>query len=340
MIPDPRQAAGAAAERQMAHYLHRAFSQNQDVHVHDGLRLEDQEQPEHDGSPGVCQIDHLVVHRWGMFIIESKSVTEEVVVQSDGSDGDEWSRVYRGKEMGIASPIQQAERQSKFLRTLLQRHRKELLGRMPVGLPNIDKLKSRLGGFNSAPIQLIIAVSDGGRIQRSDGWKEPQEPFRVFVAKADNVPDKIRQELELHGSKQQGDYGTWTMKAQEAKGVYEFLAPRHVDPPGVRSTQLKQTTEDDSGRQAPTSRKAGRSTSRVKAACCKYCGKRALTAMAGPYGYYWKCNVCTKNTAMPTVCSACGTEGKDNGVRVRKKGMNYYCQCEACGKSETVWTER
>ena len=338
MIPDPRQAAGAAAERQMAHYLHRAFSQDQDVNVHNGLRLEDREQPEHDGSPGVCQIDHLVVHRWGMFIIESKSVTEEVAVRPDGSDGDEWSRVYRGKETGIASPIQQAKRQSEFLRTLLQRHRKELLGRVPVGLPNIDKLKRRLGGFRDAPIQLIIAVSDDGRIRRCDGWQEPQEPFRVFVAKADLVPDKITQELKLHESKQQGDYGRWTMRAQEAERAYEFLAERHVDRPGVRSAQAKQTAQEGSRRHAPTSRNPGRSTGKAKATC-KYCGKRNLTAMAGPYGYYWRCDGCGKNTAMPTVCSACGTEGRNNGVRVRKDGMNYFCQCEACGKSERVWTE-
>ena len=33
--------------------------------------------------PGVCQIDHMVLHRWGLFIIESKSVYDEVTVQSD-----------------------------------------------------------------------------------------------------------------------------------------------------------------------------------------------------------------------------------------------------------------
>ena len=318
MIPDPRQAAGAKAERQMAHYLHRAFSQDQDLHVYNGLRLEDREQPEHDGAPGVCQIDHLVVHRWGMFIIESKSVTEEVVVRPDGSDGDEWSRMYRGKETGIASPIQQAKRQSAFLRTLLQRHRKELLGRVPVGLPNIEKLKRRLSGFLSAPIQLIIAVSDDGRIRRCDDWKEPQEPFRVFVAKADLVPDKIAQELELHGSKQQSDYGKWIMKPQEAERVYKFLAERHVNGLGAQLMPQKQPAEADSRSQAPTSRESGRSTGREKTTC-KHCGKGDLTAMAGRYGYYWRCDVCGKNTPMPTVCSACGTKGRDKGVRVRKE---------------------
>ena len=91
---DPRQRAGAAAESQMAFYPHRAFDRNPETRVLHGLRLEDSGQPEQDGSPGVCQIDHLVVHRWGMFIVESKSVTEEVRVRPDSSGGDEWSRTY------------------------------------------------------------------------------------------------------------------------------------------------------------------------------------------------------------------------------------------------------
>ena len=81
----------------MAHYLQRAFAADVDIHVLHDLRLEDAEQPGDDGSPGACQIDHLVVHRWGMFIVESKSVTEEVRIRSDGAGGDEelwWNLVY------------------------------------------------------------------------------------------------------------------------------------------------------------------------------------------------------------------------------------------------------
>ena len=72
--------AGAKAEEQMAHYLNRSFREDSKVQVLHGLRIEDSDQPEQNGSPGVCQIDHLLVHRWGMFIVESKSVTEEIRV--------------------------------------------------------------------------------------------------------------------------------------------------------------------------------------------------------------------------------------------------------------------
>ena len=108
---DLRREAGHAAERQMAFYLQRDFAKDPHLFVLNNLRIVDPEQPEFDGTPGVCQIDHLVMHRWGVFIVESKSVTDEVSIRDDGHGGDEWTRRFRGREQGFESPIQQARRQ-------------------------------------------------------------------------------------------------------------------------------------------------------------------------------------------------------------------------------------
>ncbi len=230
---DPRSRAGAAAERQMAHYLHRAFAQVPDIQVLHDLRLDDPHQPDHEGSPGVCQIDHLVLHRWGLFIVESKSVIEEIRVRSDGSGGDEWTRVHKGRETGIASPIQQATRQSAFLRAFLERHRETLLDRKRIGLRTLAKVITGTDqrGFANAPIQLIFAVSDTGKISRLQGWKEPQQPFRVFASKADLVPDKITQEIARHRESffADNEYGSWAMQPDEVPTVAKFLAARHVE---------------------------------------------------------------------------------------------------------------
>ncbi len=346
VFKEPRQQAGAAAERQMAHYLHRSFNEDRGVFVLHDLRLEDHAQREHDGSTGVCQIDHLLVHRWGLFIIESKSVTEEVRVRSDDSGGDEWSRVYRRKEMGMPSPIRQAQRQADFLRAFLQRHREEMLGKRAIGFRTIAKLAegSDQRGFKWAPIQLVIAVSDKGKIKRLGGWKEPSEPFRVFVTKADLVPDKIGQELEQHrksasimNAESAGRYGMWSMKALEVEQVAEFLAARHVDRSGASSARSKRTA---SNRNRKSSRDKPASTGHSAKTICKHCDSKDLTARSGRYGYYWRCGMCKKNTAMPVVCSACAAEGKRNKeVRVRKDKTTYFRDCEACGTSETIWTE-
>ena len=328
---DRRQRAGADAEKQMAHYLHRGFRDDDEVFVLHDLRLEDREQPEQDGSAGVCQIDHLVVHRWGLFIIESKSVTDEVRVRSDGSGGDEWTRVYRKKEAGMPSPIRQAQRQSDFLRAFLQHHREILLGKTSFWEGRLQR------GFKNAPIQLMIAVSDKGKIKRIGGWKEPRDPFQVFVAKADLVPDKITQELKAHRKGMGNDYGVWSMEEGEQKRVAEFLADRHVDHPSDKSTRLKMPAPK---RDHKRHRNKSAGAEHSQYAACKHCGSKDLTARWGKYGYYWKCGSCQKNTAMPAICLACGAKkNRDNEVRIRKDKKVFFRDCQSCGTSETIWRE-
>lgn len=344
---DARLQAGITAEKQMAFYLHRSFSDDPDIFVLHNLRLEDPAQPEHHGSPGVCQIDHLLVHRFGFFIIECKSVTGEVRVRPDNSGGDEWTRMHGRKETGMPSPIQQAQRQASFLRIFLQSHRQNLLGRQSLGLRTIAKVVhgSDQRGFKSAPIQLVIAVSDKGKIKRLGGWEPSHNPFQIYVTKADLVSDKISKEVERHrkgakstNKKAHGEYGMWSMDETEIEHVARFLAEQHLDFSGAPKPRPKQTAPKRNRR--PSREKAIGTGHPVKAAC-KHCGSIDLTARSGPYGYFWRCSSCEKNTAMPVVCSTCRANGKRNKkVRIRKEKGSYLRDCEACGTSEPIWTER
>lgn len=71
-----RVVAGRAAEEQMAHYLRRAFAGDPDILVINGLRLETEDD--------AAQIDHLIIHPYGLIIIESKSVTTRLRVSAQG----------------------------------------------------------------------------------------------------------------------------------------------------------------------------------------------------------------------------------------------------------------
>ena len=138
----------------------------------------------------------------------------------------------------------------------MQRHRQKLVGGFRFGSRTIAKIRwgEDQRGFRYAPMQLVIAVSDGGSIHRLDGWKPPQKPFRVFVKKADLVPDEIERELDRHRAganplhvKPVGEYGIWSMQAEEVPRVAKFLAGRHMDrsvastkPAGRRDAALKQ----------------------------------------------------------------------------------------------------
>ncbi len=346
---DPRLRAGQEAEEQMAFYLHRAFANDSDVAILHDLRLIDPEQPEHNGSPGVCQIDHLAIHRWGMFIIESKSVTGKVTVRDDGSGGDEWARTYGRKEVGFASPIRQASRQAEFMREFLQRDRENLLGKVRTGLRTISKLiaGSDQRGFRNLPMQIIVAISDKGRIQRISDWKEPSQPFRTFVCKADLVPEKIKEEINLHRhalsliGKPKGDYGMWSMKPEEVDAVAHFLTERDTPrstnntaaPPAKNATPAKAAVVAKPSPEQPSSAQP------TNGAACHSCGSSSLTAKWGKYGYYWSCHDCNTNTSMPAICSKCGAEGKrGKTVRISKAGPKYARSCAKCQFEEVIWS--
>lgn len=333
---DPRLSAGQRAEEQMAFYLHRAFADHPDLLVLNNVRIVDPEQPEHDGRPGVCQIDHLVVSRFGCFIIESKSITGTVTVRGDGAGGDEWTRTWNHGAAGMPSPIQQGRRQAEFLRKLLSRNAAELLGRMPAGTRTLARLifGHDQRGFRNMPIQLIISISDRGRITRADGWTEPTTPFHTFVTKADLVAEKIRGEFARHVrgahplSVRTDNYGMWEMKSEEATVVASFLRERHE--PATSATPSPAT---------PPAPVQHAESPPAASNSCKQCQGVNLTALWGKYGYYWRCNDCAANTAMPTVCSACNAHGqRGKHVRIKKTGGEYRRACDACGHTELVWT--
>lgn len=340
----------------MRHYLHRAFAEDARFRVLHDVRIEDPDQPEHTGSAGIAQIDHLVLHRWGAFIVESKSVSDRVVIRGDGSGGDEWVRVTGRKRVGMRSPIRQAEDQARLLRRYLDARSPELLGLMPVGLRTVSKIinKTDQRGFRHMPIQIIVAISDNGMIERPAGWKEPTDPFRVYVCKADLVVSKIKDEIGRHRqgdnllAPRDGNYGMWDMKQEEVGVVAGHLErfansgelpadrrpvarPANVPPPPPAPI----VTAPDPSRLVDRSR-----IKKVERPSCKSCGSGDLSAHWGRYGYYWKCRSCGVNTSMPTVCSVCGAEGKRGEVvRIRKEGLKYLRSCSACGIDERIWQE-
>jgi len=172
--------AGRQAEEQMAFYLRRAFADRKDVYVLNGVRLE------RDGGDA-AQIDHLIVHRGGMVIVESKSVHGRVRVNEHG----EWVRVYGSKQQGMPSPIEQAKRQADFLRRYLNHHAPELTGKM-LGLVQAY--------FGAMTVDVVVAISDTGIIDRPKKLPLPE------VCKADQAHARIDEIL----ARQRKDAGLLT----------------------------------------------------------------------------------------------------------------------------------
>ncbi len=156
---DKYAAAGQKAEEQMAFYLKRFFASSPDVFVLNGIRLE------HVGD--AAQMDHLVLHRYGVMVVESKSVAGKIQIKDDG----QWIRWYGKESTGMASPITQAKLQVKFMRDYLN------LAVNPKGV------------FDRYAFDVQVAISDNGVILWPTTGSLPE------VCKADQVAERIENRI-------------------------------------------------------------------------------------------------------------------------------------------------
>lgn len=319
---DRLQRAGDAAEQQMAFYLRRAFGTDPNVHVFHNLRFVQGED--------AAQIDHLILHRSGAVIVESKSVTSAVRI----NEREEWARQWNGHWAGMPSPVLQAKRQADFLRSLLDAHKEDLLGKVLFGL--------RQKSFRAFMIDVVVAISDQGIVQHRGKLPE--------VRKADQVPDRVKELIADHvqlahplSKDQRADRWGVTMTPEEFARLSAFLRAKHTPkerpsaeeemvpaPPSAgRSgrhglTPLPQAAVQAQPEEAPPA-PATRATASPS---CRHCHSPRINVMYGKYGYYFKCLDCEGNTPIQLTCPTCG--GK---ARTRKAGDEFFSKCERCSTS-------
>jgi hypothetical protein len=331
---DPRSQAGYEAERTMAFYLRREFGDAKDVFVYNDLRLV--------LNGDVAQIDHLVLHRAGMVIVESKSVCGVVTVNERG----EWTRRSGRHTDGIPSPALQAERQRKLLQLLLRENERRILNRMLFGT-----LQPRFNKY--WPIDIFVAIADRGRITRKIEVPE--------LLKADQVPGAIMEIIERHRRGRRslnplnGD-GDRTLAKDEHGRLVEFLrhsnTPRRPSPPSANGAGAPavpgppsppQTGSDSPPEAAPDPDppKGARPKALVAdlpltADCaeppppCRKCGSHDVRMVYARTSrpYYLRCQECDGSTPISWTCAGCGQP-----ARVRKRGQDFFRVCEeGCGQ--------
>jgi hypothetical protein len=362
------QEAGDAAERQMAHYLQRAFekpygvgllSKGLDLRVIHDLRIPLGAAP--GGRADAVQIDHLVIHPWGMVIVESKSVAGEVAVNGHG----EWERVWKGRREGMPSPVEQARRQGEALRGLLQENREALRGRAMLGLVP--------AGFLKCPMEVLVAISDKGRIDRKRGSAADE------VVKADQVTGQIKEIVERHrkgsgllAADDGKGSGMWSMSEAEVQKVAEFLVSRHVElgmepvaqaieehaPAGAVADDRGPKRGGGGGRPAgpakgpiqgsprpatmearPTAEirpaSSGNGPAGVEALTCGKCRSINVGVVHARYGYCVKCEECGGFTPLDAACRGCGKK-----ARIAKSGPEFRRVCDGeggCGAEAVFW---
>ncbi len=341
---DKFEQSGHNAESQLAFYLNREFKDDPLFLVFNNLRFEK------DGD--ACQIDHLVLHRYGMVIIESKSVTTRVEVNELG----EWKRWFNAWQ-GMPSPILQAQRQGKFLKDYLEDHVETLLNKMLFG---------KQSHFTKMPIDVLVAISDSGIINRSKNDKLD------IVCKADQIPDKVKAIATEYRKKDSllslSLEIPYELAKDEIPRISQFLLTHHK-PARIKGTSINtniKTTNNPP--QSILEREVPPATSHIAAVkpitpqkkivsvvpsdtqkpdtklkpvikvvktspnTCSHCQSSNLTIVY-VHSYFFKCNDCGKNTAIKNICPSCGDRKK-----IRKSGLQFFTECEKCSTSQLFHT--
>lgn len=316
-----RQAAGDRQEQNVAFYLRRAFKDDENILVFNDYRFI------HNGE--AAQIDHLIVHRTGFLVVESKSIYGEVKVNSQG----EWARSYKGEWSGMPSPIRQAELQMELLRDFLGANVEQFLGKMLLGrvqqkvrfrewnvLCTVSSscILHRKGMPSALSKKVVKSEFIADEVQKVGGYSrltaaissKPHFSVEEMARIGDFLLEHYKPRAELHPVS-----GTTEDKSISiSDSVSATVAPS-------ASAASEQATEVASVQEAP----AGYAATDIIGLVCKKCGsKQGLTAMYGQYGYYVKCGQCGSNTSMKTACPECNS----SKTRVRKRGDEYWLQCE------------
>lgn len=287
--------AGSAAEKQMAFYLKRTFGDDPNVLVLNGVRIAQ--------GGDAAQIDHLLLHDFGMVIVESKSVSTEVSINEHG----EWVRRFNGTNKGMPSPVLQAKRQGEFLKNYLQPYTEALL----------KKLLGIQMKFDKMPIDIVVAISDTGIINRPKKTIDELE----YVCKADRAVEKIQEIIKGYRKKESSvlSLGAYILGKTARANISTFLIKNHS--PANNVTQIEELPK------TPPKAKT-EYASRKSFAACKHCSGTKVDVTYGKYGYYLKCCECQKNTPIKENCSGCNKQ-----LRVRKEKEKFFLECEECDTS-------
>lgn len=289
--------AGRKAEEKMAFYLSREFKDTNDILVLNGIRLT--------SGNDSAQIDHLIIHKYGMIIVENKSVVGTIEINDYG----EWHRLEY--KVGMASPIEQAKRQAIFLKRYLNES----------GLkPPHDAFKSLVHKitFDDVPVDILVAISETGNIKR------PKTLQIDNVLKAEMIAGKIK-EIIAYYRKLDSIWSSDLLKPTPLKinselmsDIAQFLKEKHV--PKERHARL-QVKQDNVTFTVPTPVN--------REFICRKCGSKNISILSGRFGYYFKCKNCNETMSIKEHCSKCGQQSK-----LRKDGNQFYIECKNCNTSK------
>lgn len=315
----PQTIAGQKQEQDVAFYLRRAFKDHPEVLVINDFRFTFNDE--------TAQVDHLIIYPYGFVLIESKSIKGHVDVNQQG----EWTRSHGSKWFGMPSPIKQVELQQALLKEMLKQHRSEILGKL---------LGIRQQSFGMRCWNHVCAVSSDAVINRDTMPTAISE----LLVKTEFLVDKLEKIMNLKSkfmriinvSDTRPDFNQ-----QELNSITNFLIDRHIEPhKSTNEITLSQTQQINEpvahfevNKAVEAKPPAITQSVTHSILSCKHCGESTnYTPMYGKFGYYIKCNQCTKNTPMKQACPQC----QSKNIKIQKRSQSYTLTCQDCSHSSQV----
>ena len=296
----PTAKAGQKQEQDVAYFLRRAFKDHEQVFVINDFKFTYNYEN--------AQIDHLIVYPFGFVLIESKSITGEVKVNSVG----EWTRSSNNRWSGMASPIKQVEIQQKLLREMLFENRESILSK----LFGIKQQSFGMRCWNNLCAVSSNAIVDRDSMPTKVSKQLVKTEFLVETLEKIMKPkSKVISALTFDTRPDFSD--------EELKSITSFLMAQVNNKPTVQ----QQVNEPNAAFEISTDKIAKVNKVTDSVLQCKSCGEKSdYAAQYGRFGYFIKCNKCNTNSSMKIPCTNCGSKN----IKVTKKNDTYSQRCSDC----------
>jgi len=277
---------GYKAEKDNAYYLDFGFKDSpRNIILHD-IRIE------HEGK--VAQIDHIIINRFGIEVLESKSFTGELTIKGDGS----LNVAYGKKIQTFPNPIEQNNRHAQILSDLIKANMELASNHKLFGMP----------------ISSTVLINPKTTVM-NDTLPKGFDRADSFTTHWDESVNKMS---TLDVFKTLGGI----MKLDRVKEIANFLVQQHR--PKSYDYAKKYPIKKESTLQSIPSVIQEKSHK-----LCTKCKSPDIEIRYGKYSYYFKCLSCDGNTAVKLICS-----NKDCKPKLKKSKLNFYHICEVCDKNE------
>ncbi len=184
----PQETAVRIAQDRLAYQLRRFFGKSEDIDVLNYLRV--------GAGNAVTQVDHLLLHPYGLLVVEREAISGRVQITGDG----QWLRWHGEASSEMRSPITRAYLRALSLKAFL------------------DKNVKQRGFFDGVELDILVAVPDTGTIQ----W-----PAMGPLAEVCNVEQVHERVTQCVAQCRRAAEATGILNASERRRLAEFLRSLH-----------------------------------------------------------------------------------------------------------------